>query len=116
MSNLSNVKSLTDEQVTARIREVDEDRKLLLVEIQRRANITPAQRLADRLHRLLHMKLECDYSYSDWPGPLSQCREDFLQLAERLLSDEPTTTNIVYFTIEEMEKIRYGSSYTTPTR
>ena len=35
-------------------------------EIDRREGFTDAQKLADRLHRLLHLGVECDYDYSDW--------------------------------------------------
>lgn len=78
-------------------------------ELERRKKFTPAQIMADRLHRLLHMSLDCDYAYSDWGSTLTSCRAQFLGLAERIIAlMHPHVTNSV---ITEMEKIKYGPTY-----
>jgi hypothetical protein len=107
--SVANVKSLTDAQIEAGFKQIEQDAKELRAEVQRRANMTPAQRLADRIHRLLHTKVDCDYAYSDWGGTLTSCRAEYLSLAERLLQFDD-----IRHIVMEMEKARFGPSYVPP--
>lgn len=52
----------------------------------RRAALTSEMKLADRLHDLLHWKVDCDYHYSDWPNTAG-CRSVFYSLAMQLVTD-----------------------------
>ena len=74
----------------------------LEAERRRRESFTIAERLADRLHRLLHFTVECDYEYSAWPKPTG-CRAEFRTLAENLLN-APDLGAIVHL----MEVARFG--------
>jgi hypothetical protein len=56
----------------------------LSAEKKRRLQFTDAERLADRLHRLLHFGTDCDFYYSDWPNPQG-CRAEFHDLAARMI-------------------------------
>lgn len=81
-----------------------------------RASLTPAQRLADRLHVLLHTRMDCDYAYSDWSTPLTSCRAQFLQLTQKLLDiDNPDQDNVdttdIYWMTEQLEKVMFGPNY-----
>ena len=100
-----------------RVRKAHDDLVELNTEITRRANFTDAQRLADRLHHLLHIGVDCDYFYSDWPGPLTSCREDFLILAERSIrwfesvADEKRTADYpLGQLLALLETTRFGQS------
>lgn len=56
----------------------------LSLEVQRRNSFTEEEKLADRLHRLLHFAVDCDFYYSDWPHPTG-CRAQFHTLATEAL-------------------------------
>ena len=57
--------------------------ELIKKEIRRRDEFTDTEKLADRLHRLLHFAMDCDYYYSHWPSP-NGCRTKFLNIAQQL--------------------------------
>ena len=86
----------------------------LSTEKHRRSQFTDAEKLADRLHRLLHFGTDCDFYYSDWPTPTG-CRADFHNLALRMIEayhdeagrkcgDRPIGNLIAM-----MEGVRFGS-------
>ena len=57
----------------------------LMEEKKRRDAFTSTERLADRLHALLHRKEDCDYNYSKWPAVgATGCRREFYQMAKSL--------------------------------
>jgi hypothetical protein len=97
-----------------RLRKAQDDVDVLAAEKVRRAHFTDAERLADRLHRLLHFGVDCDFYYSDWPNPTG-CRADFRNLALRMIEayhdeagrkcgDRPIGNLIAM-----MEGVRFGS-------
>ena|ERR1700729_2749739 len=55
----------------------------LTQELDRRNSFTSTERLADRLHALLHSAVDCDYWYSDWPQRTG-CRGDAYNMASNV--------------------------------
>jgi hypothetical protein len=70
--------------LNTRLKKAQADTDELSLELLRRKNFTEAEKLADRLHRLLHFAVDCDFYYSDWPNPTG-CRAEFRTLAEEAL-------------------------------
>lgn len=80
-------------------------------EKQRRSTFTEAEKLADRLHKLLHYTVRCDYAYSHWPEPRG-CRNEYLATAQRILEDvdlDLQACTLLDNVLEALEKQRFGS-------
>jgi hypothetical protein len=79
----------------------------------RRARFTSDERLADRLHRLLHVGVDCDYAYSDWGAGagLTSCRADFLLLANSISIQYHDAHGAVDGILSMMERTRFGENY-----
>ncbi len=75
-----NVNGMPQDMLNTRLKKAQEEVNELSLEIQRRNNFTEEEKLADRLHRLLHFGTDCDFYYSDWPHATG-CRADFRLLA-----------------------------------
>ena len=88
------VKGMPLELLTTKLKKAQDDAAELSLELQRRENFTEAEKLAERLHRLLHFGTDCDYYYSDWPHPTG-CRAEFRMLANQALTwfDRVAQTN-----------------------
>jgi hypothetical protein len=65
------------------LRQASDDVAELAAERSRRAKFTSTERLADRLHYLIHFAADCDFYYSDWPIPTG-CRSQFYELARQI--------------------------------
>ena len=76
------VKGMPAEILRKRLSKAQEEVSELSAEKERRSAFTAAELLADRLHRLLHFGVDCDYYYSDWPSPTG-CRAEFHSLAQQ---------------------------------
>ena len=74
------VKGMPLDTLRSRLKKAQDDTDELILELQRRNNFTEAEKLADRLHRLLHFGVDCDFYYSAWPNPTG-CRAEFRNLA-----------------------------------
>lgn len=69
--------------LTARMKELKDELLELMEEQKRRDAFTSTERLADRLHALLHRMVDCDYNYSKWPHAAG-CRAQFWLMAAQL--------------------------------
>lgn len=83
----------------------------------RRKAFTSTELLADRLHRLLHFQVDCDYHYSDWPIP-NGCRSEFHSLAKNVehwfsMTADPNKTYDYPLgqVVALMEALRFGRYY-----
>lgn len=74
------VKGMPQELLVDRLAAARKALRELEVEAERRGAFTQAELMADRLHKLLHFGVDCDYYYSDWPNPAG-CRARFLNAA-----------------------------------
>lgn len=72
---------MPQEILDARLQHAQITVKELETELSRRDAFTVIEKLADRLHKLLHFGVDCDYYYSKWPSPTG-CRSEFKRLAE----------------------------------
>jgi hypothetical protein len=77
------VEGMPDATLRRRLDKARDDLAELTKERIRRESFTSAQRLAERLHRLLHSGVDCDFYYSNWPNATG-CRAEFEQLAKQM--------------------------------
>ena len=80
------VEGMPESLLYARLAKAQADIVELSKEQERRSSFTSAQRLAERLHRLLHGGMvDCDFYCSNWPNATG-CRADFERLAKQMES------------------------------
>lgn len=108
-------KFMPEDILKARLKKAQEDIAELSAEQERRAAFTPEMKLCDRLHRLLHSHIDCDYHYSDWPEAKG-CRHDYLMLTYQLLhtlgtyAEQPEAQQQLDALLALMEKQRFGGA------
>lgn len=90
------VEFMPEANLAARLKSFKTELSELLEEQRRREAFTSTERLADRLHNLLHRRVDCDYNYSKWPHPTG-CRSDFWSLAAALeqVGPQPYLDNVL---------------------
>lgn len=88
------VKKMPDDILEERLQQAVKDTNELAAEKRRREQFTEAEKLADKLHGLLHYHIDCDYDYSDWPNPTG-CRSRFLIAATQFISSGSDLDKII---------------------
>lgn len=106
------VKGMPIETLESRLKAAIATKEDLEAEQARRAAFTSTEVLADRLHRLLHFQLDCDYHYSDWPNPRG-CRAEFHGVARQIEQIEKFGNlpfdSAIDRTIQILEHARFGA-------
>lgn len=109
MEYYGSVKGMPRKLLEERLNQARLDTDEFSKEIKRRDAFTDVEILADRLHRLIHWGVDCDYFYSDWPFPTG-CRADFYKHAVNLMNlTGDGRTKILQEIIDRLVQMKFGS-------